>query len=155
MERRREARERTNGGIRRGQLAAGGSALGMTALVAILLVAPSAAAATPGHTFGAPYKNSRATLSDPNSIAGGGSGVQVHPATWSKHTGIAAFSSNASATWWTNKTNSSASEIGQVVVAIPVHVKTTGFHNITALWITIAAGYANLTAGTCSAGSSP
>src|SRR5271170_5176961 len=148
MELKRWGRTRANEWTFGGRLVGGSSALGMIVLLGLLILAPSASAGSGSHTFMAPYKTSKSVASDPNSSAGGGSGAQTQKAFWNKSAGIAGFSSTASATWWSNKTNSSANEVGQVVISIPIHIKTTGAHTITVVWTTIAAGYANLTAGT-------
>jgi hypothetical protein len=152
MVRKSQGRPRANDGNWRGRLAAGTSVLGMTVLMGLLVFAPSASAGSGSHTFTAPYKSAKAVLSDPNTTAGGGSGTQVQKATWNKTSGIAGFSSTASATWWSNRTNSSANREGEIVLSISIHVKTTGTHNLSVIWETVAAGYANLTAGTCGAG---
>lgn len=152
MELARRERTRKNEWTWRGRLTIGTSTAGLAVLMVALILAPSAAAGSGGHTFVAPYKTSKVVKSEINTTAGGGAGVVTHAAFWNKKTGIAGFSDNASATWWSNTTNSSANRAGEVVVSIPIHVKTNGTHNISALWITVAAGYANLTAGTCTAG---
>jgi hypothetical protein len=118
----------------------------------MLIAAPAALAGSGGHTIMAPYTTVTAKLTNPSTVSGGGSGSHSHRTFWNNTTGIAGFSAKASTTWWTNATNSSANEYGQVVLSLPIHVKSTGAHTITVLWVTTASGYANLTAGKCTAG---
>jgi hypothetical protein len=152
MQRRTGARDGTIERIRKDGLAGATTALGLTVLMGLLILAPSASAGSGSHTFSAPYKTAKAVLTDPNTTSGGGSGVQVHKAFWNKSAGIAGFSSTANASWWSNKTNSSANEEGEVALSIPIKIKTTGLHTISVIWLTVAAGYSNLTAGVCKAG---
>jgi len=121
---------------------------------ALLIVASSTLGAVgPAVTQKAPYKAALVTLTNPTSISGCGKGAIVKAAFFNKTSGIGGFSDNGTTSWCTTSTNNSARYTSQIVVSIPIHVTTTGAHTISAVWITVAIGSVNMTAGTCTGSS--
>jgi hypothetical protein len=137
-------------GLRRAALGAGPAAV-------VLLIALSASGAPVSgttHTYTAPYKGahiSTRTIGTMNGCGGGGHPKRVY---FNRTAGVGGFSENASAKWCGSSANNSANFQGVFTVAFPFHVKSSGAHNISVTWLTVATGSVNLTAGTCSASSS-
>ena len=122
----------------------------VAALAVLVLLLPTAlAGAAPNVTTRPPFKNATVVLSNPQSHTGGGTVKLVNSAFFNKTTGVGGFSDNASSTWRSTSMNNSARATGQIVVTLPIKVSTTGTHTISVVWITIATGSVNLTAGLC------
>lgn len=136
----------------RRRVTAGGLTLGFSAVVAFLMVAPAAAVA-PNFTLHPPYTHAKVALTNPATKSGCGTDTLVSGAAFNKTSGAARFSDAANTTWCTKSTNNSAVQEGSVTLSFAVHVKTTGAHTISVVWVTIATGFVNLTAGTCSGNS--
>ncbi|HZY71157.1 MAG TPA: hypothetical protein VFF67_09310 [Thermoplasmata archaeon] len=118
--------------------------------VVLLLLPGSVAAST---TIKAPFKTAGVKLTNPTTTSGCGFGSAITPAAFNRTTGVGGFADNASATWCTNATSNSASRTGQIVVSLPFKVASNGKYNITAIWVTVAVGFVNLTAGKCTGSS--
>lgn len=136
-------------GTHRGPLLPGIPLVALAA-VAVLLIPVSAAAAAPAaSTIRAPFTNATVTLTNPATHAGTGKATTVTKAFFNKTTGIGGFSGNVTASWKNTSTNNSALATGQITITLPVTISSTGLHSISAVWITVATGSVNLTAGTC------
>ncbi|HEV2317055.1 MAG TPA: hypothetical protein VGV89_05725 [Thermoplasmata archaeon] len=131
----------------------GGLAATLLALgAAALFLVPTSLGATV--TLKAPYKAAIVTFKNPMSQSGCGSGTSIVPAFFNKTLGVGGMSSNGSTRWCTSSSNNSAFVEGLFQVSLPIHIRTSGAHTINATWITIARGSVNLTAGTCTQGTS-
>lgn len=134
---------------------AGGSGAALAVLAVLLIAAPAAlGSVAPATTLKAPYKTATVVLTSPSSVAGCGSYTIIKGAFFNKTSGIGGFSSNSSTRSCSANTNNSANGESKFQLNLPVHVTTTGTHNITAVWDTVAVGSENLTAGTCAGSSS-
>jgi hypothetical protein len=123
----------------------------LPAVVAVLLLlAPAVAGVSAASTvLKAPFTSATVTLSNPATRAGTGVTLLVTKSFFNKTTGVGGFSDNGSATWKSTSSNNSALAAGRIEVSLPVTISTTGRHTITVVWVTIATGSVNLTAGTC------
>ncbi len=140
---------RANDGRGRGR-AARGLGLGLAAGVFLMLLAPATLGAlVPATTIKAPFTTATVTLANPKTMSGCGSAKLVTKAFFNKTTGIGGFSSRDNSTWCTSSTNNSALQEGKITLSIPIPVTTTGIHNITVIWETIATGGVNVTPGRC------
>lgn len=150
--------KRPRGAVRlRGSLPAlGGMATVPVLLIALLLISPLAAGAVPNTTtLKAPFTKAVVTLTNPVSHAGSGVTSILVASFFNKTTGVGGFRDAASAVWRSHSgTNNSALATGRIQVNVPISITTTGAHTITAIWITIANGGVNLTAGKCSGNAS-
>jgi hypothetical protein len=120
----------------------------------LLLVPSSLGSITPAVTLHTPYKPAKIILTNPATMSGCGTATLVSPAAFNKTNGIASFSDNANTTWCSSHANNSASSVGSVGVNFGIHVKTTGTHTVQVTWLTVATGFVNLSAGTCTGSSS-
>ena len=118
--------------------------------VVLLLVPPTTAGAQPNvTTLKAPFTAATVTLTNPVTHAGTGKTVIVATSFFNKTTGVGGFSDNASALWRSTATNNSALATGRIQVNLPITISTTARHTISVVWITVATGSVNLTAGQC------
>lgn len=155
MDRKPEKRNQRPGSLHGRRVVAGGTAASLATFGVLLIVASATLGSVgPGVTMTAPYKSALVALSNPMSTSGCGKGATVHAAFFNKTSGVGGFSDNGTSSWCTTSTNNSARFIGQIEVSLPVHVSKTGTHTISAVWVTIAVGSVNLTAGTCAGSSS-
>lgn len=121
------------------------------AVVVLLVISGGAAAST---TLKAPFKTAKVGLANPTSQSGCGNGSVLSPASFNRTSGVGGFADNASSVWCNTSASNSALRTGKITVSIPVKVATTGHYTITAVWITVALGFVNLTAGKCAGSAS-
>lgn len=140
------------GGGRGGRRATLPRAVGTgTAVLAALLVVGLAAASAPGSkSLSAPWTTAHVKRTDPTTFSGCGTPTVVRKSFFNKTTGVGGFSDSANATECAAHMNNSAEAEGTFTVDLPIHVKTNGTYNLTILFVTVATGSVNLTAGSCS-----
>lgn len=100
-------------------------------------------------TIKAPFTTASVALTNPKTLSGCGMAKLVTKSFFNKTTGVGGFSSRANTTWCSTSANNSALQEGKITINIPISVTTTGIHNVTVIWDTIATGSVNLTPGRC------